>query len=315
MQRMCVTTHKQHRKLIDSLTTLLSEQIMKLQGKAPAKPSIGRPNDSVWESNSLIDIGKEYSKMELEGKMGTLLALAGQGIRNVEFLSKLSDEFVLDPDKLFRFSPLILSSVAELGFYTEDWAQNMLGTMTRVYMSNKGFLFQSDITNWIWGLIMLKAPYNAVVKAIEVSNSLGKQRVFGVRDILLKTHFEQNPYSVEYSSALTQSEIDQILDPLNLFGLSDSVIEATVGVLRENGIEAQALTTVSGVWAPFFIPSKRTVIWPLSVKVQTSTKEVLRGSMFMHYNQLTNVSDKVITFNYSAIQEDPEAILNYINKE
>ncbi|CAG9325298.1 unnamed protein product [Blepharisma stoltei] len=205
-----------------------------------------------------------------------------------------------------------ISCLAELRFENESWAKKMANGLMD-YVEDKKISFENDKEhiNWIYGLVAFKANKSEIMRHLENCKFFDCE-LPTFKHFLLENHFSMDP---DYKGVrFLNQEIQkywQDFDYFKHFGIHPSLIRLIESSFNKANLEIQIGTFFDKIWIPFYVPSKKTALWPVTNSVLLYQSNKLRGECFMYRNQiLRKVSNLKMLSEEEANKIDIQQFLN-----
>ncbi|CAG9325350.1 unnamed protein product [Blepharisma stoltei] len=281
-----------HLELYNAISSLLKELALNNVGKL-SYPDCDKLLD-LAHNNIPMDLNfaqiisensRNYKLLDKESKREHFI----EKIKTIGLFDKNAVLAVCNKHDNFRTAYLAetISCLAELRFEKEAWANQMANELID-YVEDKKISFENDKEhiNWIYGLVAFKANKLETMRHIENSKYFDCE-LPTFKHFLLENHFSMDP---DYEGVrFLNQEIHkywQDFDYFKHFGIHKPLITLIESSFNKVNLEIQIGTFFDKSWVPFYIPSKKTALWPVtkSVLLYQSNKE--RGEFFMYRNQI-----------------------------
>ncbi|CAG9310491.1 unnamed protein product [Blepharisma stoltei] len=235
------------------------------------------------------------------------------------FISKLAETGISDEKIMMtfcnkkqkiseRYTYEVVTSMADLRFETEKWAQEYAEQMIDI-VEKELIAFDDEYRtiNWIYALIRLKKPLESMLRFAENYGVLKTNDIF-FKKILLASYYNKD-------KIFKLSNASNEFDYFEHFGLQRPLMDFYKSLLEKHKIKYRESEFVNNVWVPFYIPSSEIAIWPVSKSVTLYRDKKLKGEFEMHKENIRKVNIKPIlvpqSFNSTL---DRQNIIGYLEQ-
>lgn len=238
--------------------------------------------------NAVLDNIDETISIEDQIKISE--AFTARGINNFNFFRDVSEKLLKNPDKFMGQAGYMAYALAQLKFNDQKWAIDLVSEFSKeIKKHNYSFGNTASYVKWIWGLINFSMPKDMIDENVSQCNKLGKRVQMSLISSNLANYFDQNPEETSLNFDYSLQEID-LSTRIGVFP------KKIANILKNEKIVTNHL--VSNIWTPCYLPSKNTVIWPLTPEVLLYDKVGYRGTFDMHIRMLKNHAKVLFIDNY-----------------
>ena len=255
-------------------------------------------------SKLMETLESNYELLTADEKLEVLSCLSRAGLRHESFTTMISEELKTKLSMVYqgKNSLILLSSLAELNYYKQDWAIELA---QKVLSSNKNQNLQTkgERYSWLWALVCFNAKEGKILREINQVNKLSGATTFNFKELILANYFELNPVSEKLSSQANIPELNKMLDHSKNFGITLFLKNKIIETFKERNIEYQTEKEVNNVLAPFYLPKQDLVFWPTTTRVTLLQNQGLKGVFEFHKDNLSRVASKVSLANPTILRE------------
>ncbi|CAG9311358.1 unnamed protein product [Blepharisma stoltei] len=254
-----------------------------------------------------IIIGSFGDSANYRDLKGIVKCLTKRGINTEGIFQAFSEEMMKNPKEHLKDWPMIVRTLADLGLHSNPWASTLVSELVKEYdSSNCEFYSKNSYVQWIWGLLHFSIPQETIINSIEKYNALNDKAGFSLYLLNLSNFFVESPYPVKMKLSNPLKELNSFVDAQVDFGIKPRAFKVLDDIIvKKIKLLTNKNASVERVWSPYYVPSLKTSIWPISKEIKLFNNKDFKGTFLWHKKSLEK-NCKILAIDQDFLIDSPE---------